>query len=142
MGNDIYALKAAILSLQTEVRAISCRDKDMALSGMKFEQVVLEVFERQNRRNNVIVFDLKELGEAAQDKAEVTKVLTHLSQSVTITSIFRIGKFDRDRKSPRPVSHVGRFKSGFRPNKKVSRTEEFLRNLSVLQNQPIKHRVR
>nr|CAH7724968.1 unnamed protein product [Callosobruchus chinensis] len=73
MGNDINALKAAILSLQTEVRAISSGDKDMTLSDMQFEQVVQEVFERQNRRNNIIVFGLKEHGETALDKAEVAK---------------------------------------------------------------------
>nr|CAI5827182.1 unnamed protein product [Callosobruchus analis] len=90
-------------AVQTDVIAIYAGDKNVALSDMQFEQVVQEVFERQNGRKNVIVFGLKELVEAALDKAEVTKVLTHLLQSVTFTSVFRIGKFDRDLRSSRPV---------------------------------------
>nr|CAH7765863.1 unnamed protein product [Callosobruchus chinensis] len=131
MGNDINALKAAILSLQTEVRAISSGDKDMTLSDMQFEQVVQEVFERQNRRNNVIVFGLKEHGETALDKAEVAKVLSHLSQSVTITGIYRIGKLDKDRRSPRPVKVTlgdsGQVSALIKKSASLKNSEEFKR---------------
>nr|CAH7760257.1 unnamed protein product [Callosobruchus chinensis] len=109
MGGDINALKAAIVSLQNEIKTLSTKNNKADLSNTQFEDIVQEVLERQNRRCNVIIFGLKEQSITSKDerlaleKSEVVKVLTHVTESVTVTNIRRLGKYDRNRTSARPV---------------------------------------
>nr|CAH7743933.1 unnamed protein product [Callosobruchus chinensis] len=109
MGGDINALKAAIVSLQNEIKTFSTKNNKADLSNTQFEDIVQEVLERQNRRCNVIIFGLKEQSITSKDerlaleKSEVVKVLTHVTESVTVTNIRRLGKYDRNRTSARPV---------------------------------------
>ncbi|CAH1970054.1 unnamed protein product [Acanthoscelides obtectus] len=109
MGGDINALKAAIVALQNEVKALSTKNNDTKMSDSQFEDIVQEVSERQNRRCNVIIFGLKEQNGATKDdkpvleKSEVVKVLTHVTPSITVTNIRRLGKFDENRTIGRPI---------------------------------------
>nr|CAI5841176.1 unnamed protein product [Callosobruchus analis] len=112
MGNDINDLKAAIVALRSEIKLISERvnSSNTSLSNAEFEEVVQEVFERQNRKCNIIIFGLKEQDglkgdKLASEKADVVKVVTHISQAVTVTDIRRIGKYDPSRPAtkPRPI---------------------------------------
>nr|CAI5838551.1 unnamed protein product [Callosobruchus analis] len=109
MGNSINDLKAAIVSLQNQIKSITTNNTSANVSQSQFEDIVQEVFERENRKCNVIIFGMREQEAAdkndrhALEKTDVMKVVTHVSSSVTVNSIRRIGRYDSSRTTGRPV---------------------------------------
>lgn len=111
IGNDINSLKAAIVALQEEIRNIKPAEP-ATLSNTQFEEVVQEVLERQHRQCNLIIFGMKEQSAAvskeeriSSEKSSVSELITYLSPRTDsrITNIRRLGKYDKDRRSPRPI---------------------------------------
>nr|CAH7762459.1 unnamed protein product [Callosobruchus chinensis] len=110
LGNDIISLKAAIVALQKDLKAISSVPHNTPAAKIEFEEVVQEVMERQNRKSNLMIFGLKEQEQSTKDdriqaeKTDVLKILTFVSPSLTsVSDIRRVGKFDSERTHPRPV---------------------------------------
>nr|CAI5837342.1 unnamed protein product [Callosobruchus analis] len=93
MGSSLNDLKAAIFSLQSQIKAITSSTANSNVSDMQFEDIVQEVFERENRKCNLVIFGMKEQDSAVKnirsesENAEVAKVLSYLSQSVTVSSV-------------------------------------------------------
>lgn len=61
VGNNINALKAAILSLQEEMRLVKTRVKsDTNEDYNMFVEIISKVCERQKRKRNILIFNVKE----------------------------------------------------------------------------------
>lgn len=111
LGNDINSLKAAIVALQNEIRNIKPVE-NVTLNNIQFEEIVQEVSERQSRQRNLLIFGMKEQSSAiskderiSSEKMEVSKLISYVSlgADAQITNMHRLGKFDKDRSSPRPI---------------------------------------
>ncbi|VEN37327.1 unnamed protein product [Callosobruchus maculatus] len=68
----------------------------------------LSIFLKQQRRKSCHLCDQEQSNTSkderlAFEKSEVVKVLTHVTESVAVTNIRRLGKFDRNKTSARPV---------------------------------------
>lgn len=111
IGNDINSLKAAIVSLQNEIKLITTTHaQEGNPSNNQFEDIVQEVVERQNRKANVVIFGVAEQKNLTKDerinaeKTDVLKILTFLLPSLgPISNIFRLGKYNEQRTTPRPI---------------------------------------
>lgn len=110
MGNDINSLKAAIVSLQNEIKSIASKESKDTVGDSQFEEIVQEVVERQNRRNNIIIFGMEEQTNLTKEdrinaeKADVSRIFTHLIPNIkTMSNVRRLGKYDAGRSTPRPV---------------------------------------
>nr|CAI5838603.1 unnamed protein product [Callosobruchus analis] len=97
MDNGLNDLKAAVVALKSEIKLISKRvnSSNTSPSSVEFEEVVQE---EQDRLKG---------DRLASEKADVVKVVTHISQSVAVavTDIRRISKYDPNRPAtkPRPI---------------------------------------
>lgn len=110
LGNDIISLKAAIVALQNDVKALTSTAQATSEPKVEFEDLVQEVIERQNRRRNLMIFGLEEQQQSTKtdrldaEKTDVLKIFTFLTpKSISITDVRRLGKFDRERMRPRPL---------------------------------------
>nr|CAH7748761.1 unnamed protein product [Callosobruchus chinensis] len=94
LGNDIISLKAAIVALQKDLKAISSVPHNTPAAKIEFEEVVQEVMERQNQKSNLMIFGLKE-----QEQSTMTGWMIEYRPR----KLIRVGKFDSERTHPRPV---------------------------------------
>lgn len=141
IGNDINSLRAAIVSLQNQIKAITVEAVPTSISNNDFEEVVQEIRERQKKQNNIILFGMKEQNGLSKDdrlnaeKDDVLKILTHLSPNFgEITNLYRLGKYDKERVKPRPVKVcLANSEQGFNLLKKSSKLKESedFKNVSI-----------
>lgn len=145
MGNDLNSLKGVIVALQQEVKdlkialeSVQC-DANTMLSDETFEQIMLEFDNRQQRKNNIVLFGLQEQpsnisGEESrvQDNHKVTEVITYLSKDVSNVSslkIMRIGKPNRTTNKPRPVkitlSNAAHVRSVLKNSKNLRKSPQY-----------------
>lgn len=113
MGSDINSLKAAIVSLQNQLKSITVNNvTDASLSThseFQFEEIVQEVVERQKRQSNIIIFGMKEQENLPKEdrinaeKEDVRNILYYISPDVTVKNIQRLGKYDNQSSKPRLV---------------------------------------
>lgn len=103
MGDDIKDLKSLIIDLQNDIKQLRA-DKNLLVgdSNFDFEEVVAEVFERQKRIKNIILFNIPECNQLKptserieQDKREVSAVLDCVMPDLVVTNIkpVRLGTF-------------------------------------------------
>lgn len=112
VGNDINALKATIISLQEEVRQIKSNSQPRALESNKFiEEIISEVSERQRRKRNILIFNVKEERhrphdeQNVADKNNIHKIVQLLvpSTKLNICNVFRLGMPNSSNTRPRPI---------------------------------------
>lgn len=114
MGNDVNSLKAAILALQNEIKELKiCNyDKNNSVSNTLFEEVTQEVYERQRRRCNIIIFGAGEQPitmskdeRLTAEKKDVEQILKIISPNFDADQLIprRLGRFEQERSKPRPI---------------------------------------
>lgn len=114
MGNDLNSLKAAIVSLQEEVkelRRVGSLKTEATLSEDLIEDVVAEISAREKKRKNIILFNIPEPASAdnaerlAQDAQLVCDLFSSISPEVPLSvQPVRLGKFNKEKKRPLKVS--------------------------------------
>lgn len=137
-GNDLNSLKSALASLHDEIKIL----KQSLLESVKpslsppleMEQIIQEISDREKRKNNIIVFGVKE-GACNTNNEQIgldTQLVQDICSSLNVKteglSVSRLGKFDRsntDRRRPIKVCFP-------------SETEctNILRNISKLKTNP------
>lgn len=110
LGDDLNALKSAIVALQEEVKTLKCSYQaatSNTFSPIEFERVVQEVTEREHRKPNVIIYGCVESDcnsnreQIDLDKALVNDVLSHVGLVDEKYTLTRLGKFNPNSAEPR-----------------------------------------
>nr|CAI5851494.1 unnamed protein product [Callosobruchus analis] len=113
-SNGVDELKLLIMSLQSELKELrSVIDKQKVTSEtLNFEEVVQEVFDREQRKNNLIIYGIKENNSIQIpterqnfDKNQVRRVLEVLSYGgdTALIKPIRLGRYDPTKSAPRPI---------------------------------------
>lgn len=110
LGNDIDELKAIIVKLTKEVNELKSQ-KFMNLDNLTFENVLHELEDRQNRKKNIIIFNVEErksdnkTERINKDKEVVTQILQALPGNVSDINLapVRLGKYDENNSKVRPI---------------------------------------
>lgn len=114
LGETINALKASILSLKKEVADLTAtiNAKKETKNTDNFEEIIHEINQRNEKRNNLLFFGIKESPNTTNasdrqehDKDKIRSVLEFLSPGVNYDEIkpVRLGKHDPSKSTPRPV---------------------------------------
>lgn len=101
MGNDLNALKKAIVALQDEVSNLrnGLVQQPTSPSLLDMEKIVREVSERDKRKCNIILFGCRETQDANKEQVDSDiNLIKNMSPSVQLDvvdgKIVRLGKFD------------------------------------------------
>lgn len=115
LGSDINALKAALISLQNEVKALKSASTGSTNNNDLLEEVISEITDRQRRKKNLLIFNIKEqqqqLSEDDRSAAEeniIRNVIKAVvpSASSKIVKFHRLGKFNPTKNRPRPIKVI------------------------------------
>lgn len=109
---------------------------DILPNLMDMENIISEVVEREKRKNNLIIFNLPEVGkitrteQAAADTAAVQDILIYLDVSADVSYPIRLAKYDPTnvlRKRPLKItlSSTAAINEVLRDNKKLRESERF-----------------
>lgn len=107
LGSDINELKATILGLRNEIQSL----KGESFSDALFEEVLQEMEDRHDRKQNIIIFNYPESASGdsearkAYDTAAAKSILSAVSTSVNSDGIetYRLGRFNSNNVRPRPL---------------------------------------
>lgn len=109
--NQINDLKNLILSLQDDIKALRENNTNVTPSGeFDFEEVIAELSERNNRKQNIILFGVQEQDQTKPpqsriqgDKTVVTNICNIIDSNVSIDNIkpIRLGRSIGNK--PRPI---------------------------------------
>lgn len=135
LGDDLNALKAAIVGLREQIAALQ-KSGTTKSDLLRTEEIIQEVADRESRKNNIIIFNLPEDvtagggGLAAADVGAVGDILAVLEAPAVSVKPIRLGKFDpskpercRPLKVSLPDSRIiGKI---LRNNKKLKSTDKF-----------------
>lgn len=113
VGNDINALKAAVIALQEEMKLLKSNNSSNHTTGDgNFEEIVSEVLDRQTRKRNLLIFNASEQSRQLSnderniaDKNNVLDIIEYLLPTADIANcnVFRLGKYNPSNNRPRPI---------------------------------------
>lgn len=116
IGSDIMSLKSIIVSLQKEISelrsSIATSSQTVKIQDESFEEIVQELEDRMQRRNNIMLYGLAEPSQdiAAEVRAQtdiksVEEALKFVNPDVQldIKKVFRVGKSYASTGKPRPL---------------------------------------
>lgn len=123
IGNQINDLKSFILSLQEDIKALKTENVGRKASSdeIEFEEVVMELNERNIQKKNIVIFDVSEHSQdevaenrAEMDKTVVTNIFTTIDSDVQVDNIkpYRLGRFSNDRVHSIKIVCVMNYKLG------------------------------
>ncbi|CAH1995122.1 unnamed protein product, partial [Acanthoscelides obtectus] len=114
IGKDIKGLRALIIELQNDIKELKAANTQAAdSSGFSFEDVISEVIERQKRKTNIILFNVKEPDQAKSKKEQtesdstiVLDIVSKVDPELTLTNLkpIRLGPFAGNKIRPIKIS--------------------------------------
>lgn len=118
IGGDVASLRSVISSLQTEIQHLKVSIQSLSsqpqdnVNDEKFEEILLEIEERQKRRNNLIIHGLPEQTDGSNDDI-ITKDCESVNEMLRSalpscptlgpSEIRRLGKRSIGNDKPRPL---------------------------------------
>nr|CAH7744557.1 unnamed protein product [Callosobruchus chinensis] len=114
VGKDIKGLTALIIQLQNDIKDLKAENARAADSSrFSFEDVVSEVIERQKRKNNIILFNIKEPNQnmsvnerSDSDTNAVIEIVNKIDPAISLSNIkpVRLGVFSDTKIRPVKVT--------------------------------------
>lgn len=139
-GND---LKALIISLQEDIQSLKNNRSDLtnSISSACFEELAQEVAERNKRKNNLIIFGVKEQNQdlladvkCEKDAEIVQAILSSVDLEVQRNSIkpIRLGKFAHEKQRPIKIALEDEYqvRNVLKKAKKLRSTRQY-KNVSI-----------
>lgn len=114
IGNDLKELKALIISLQNDIKQLKAGNVQLETNpDADFEDILMEISDRQKRKNNIILFNVPEQDQSKpvteqreSDKQEVMDILSIVDPSALEANVkpIRLGVFSESRTRPIKLS--------------------------------------
>ncbi|CAH0546587.1 unnamed protein product [Brassicogethes aeneus] len=81
--------------------------KSTSTEGLSPEEIIQEVLQREKRKNNVIIYNVKECNDyntrEAEDNVVISRIFNYLNITISDIKPIRLGKFSPTAEKPRPV---------------------------------------
>lgn len=106
-GNDLKALKAIIINLQNDIQALKIGNPQS--DSFDFEEIISEINERNRRKRNLIIFNVKEQDQSQstefrvnEDKTISANIMQTLLPNANFQDIkpVRLGRYNSDKCRP------------------------------------------